>query len=116
MRAVRNIVPTKVGSGAYGTVFPISEKVGDCDAVVKIIRRSPNQKKGDIRMEVSHLKQVGQFIGWGRIELPASGNERLDYIIMPNMGDRPEPLPFSVEEDGELKKEAKARYTTKYHM
>lgn len=116
MRAVKNIASTKIGSGAYGAVFPIREKVGNCDAVVKIIQRAPNQTKEEIRREVSHLKQVGQFIGWGRIASPANGDERVDYLIMPNMGDRPEPLPFSEHEDRALRKEAAARYSAKYHM
>ncbi|SRR6266576_209386 len=110
--ALGTIDTTSTGSasGASGAVYPLREKVGNCRAVVKIIREPAKQNERIVKREVSHLMQVKQFIGWGRLR-----TDKVDYyyIIMPKMGNRLDMVPFSQERDDQLRKQAKERYLKK---
>jgi hypothetical protein len=69
--------------------------------------------KTEIEQEVTNLKIVKQFIGWGR--MIKSDGEEVDYILMPHMGD-PRSKVTSLSEPEKLNTDATARYKKMYHL
>lgn len=69
-----------------------------------------------IRQEASHLKIVGQFIGWGRWNF--SPGPELDYIIMPKMGIPLSDTPFKNDRTkvDELIDGARKKYEEEFHL
>ncbi|KAF8343387.1 hypothetical protein F5887DRAFT_1212551 [Amanita rubescens] len=88
LEALRHINPKFAGRGSRAlAVFPISEPVGGCQAVVKIIsthesRNLDAEDLAKIPEEVAGLAQVKQLLGWGTRKNPP-----LEYILMKHVGD-----------------------------
>jgi len=111
VKAIRSVEPTELGEGKFGKTYHITGKFQGQDAVVKIVKT--NEAGPDmVIQEVVHLKQVHQFLAWGRRE-PAEGMEGLDYIVMPFMGLNYDKVPGLTKTHAEeLLTEAKTRYET----
>ncbi|KAF8329209.1 hypothetical protein F5887DRAFT_119484 [Amanita rubescens] len=112
VKALRAINGPEIGAGKFGKSYRL--KYAGQDAVVKVVKTK--EVGADIvRQEVVHLKQVHQFLAWGR-RAAAGDLEGLDYIVMPDMGVPYDKIGLSKSQAEEYMYKARDHYETTYKM
>lgn len=101
-----------IGSGVMGIVFKTTFE--GMDAVVKVIDTTrPGGAPESVRKEVTNLKTVRQFLGWGEKKTEKG---HFLYVVMPNMGVPSGETGLTHAQQLELQDKAIDYYRNTYHI